>query len=105
MSKTKEAEKRKEMSRTKKSAAMKRVLATLACVLAVACLLIAFKPIKNEDVYVLKAKQLHDTKATLRSVKELMGQEITEKEKCGSECPICHRVQWRVKKKMSGLIP
>lgn len=79
---------------------MKKFIVSLLCVLVVACLLLVFKPVKNEDVYVLKAKSLHDVKATLRMSKELMEQEISDQERCGSECPICHRLQWRVKKKL-----
>lgn len=78
----------------------RKILTVLACALAIACLLICFKPLKNEDVYVLKAREVHQVKSTLRATKELMGQEITEKEKCGSECPICHRIRWRVKMKL-----
>lgn len=78
----------------------RKILTVLACALAIACLLICFKPLKNEDVYVLKAREVHNVKSTLRATKELMGQEITAKEKCGSECPICHRVRWRVKMKL-----
>ena len=48
----------------------------------------------------LKAREVHQVKGTLRATKELMGQEITAKEKCGSECPICHRIRWRVKMKL-----
>ncbi|MBR5656673.1 MAG: hypothetical protein IKW98_08330 [Prevotella sp.] len=91
----------KQKNTTKKPTnTTRKVLTILVCVLAVACLLIFFKPVKNEDVYVLKAKSLHDTKVTLRTAKEMMGQEISEKEKCGSECPICHRLRWRVKRKL-----
>lgn len=78
----------------------RKVLTVLVCVLTLACLLICFKPLANEEVYVLKARDIHNVKATLRSSKELMGQEITAKEKCGSECPICHRIRWRVKTKL-----
>lgn len=79
---------------------MKKLVTTLLCILAIICLLIAFKPMKNEDAYVLKARTMHDVKASLRSSKEFMGQEITSKDQCGSECPICHRVRWRVKMKL-----